>query len=354
MNRLFLSTAQMDPDFRNEFWRTLIRPIYEISSFDGDTKAPLEGKILSFSTGPLTIGATAHNQQRYQRDKRLIGVGGLDFYMIQMLTGGSLVGDFDGRDVKASMGDIVIIDLARTVKSEATAGRRITTTLPRQALQKAVGWQNLHGVVLRKDVASTRLITQFLGATLKIAPQLTVDEGAAAQQALIHLFAAAIRGVSTHLTAPEASVHSVSLKEMIIAYIDQHAMSPQLTVASIIDRFNISRAHLYRLFEAENGISSFIKDKRLSAVLRAISRGEFRFLSTKQLAYQSGFETPEAFSRQFRARYGVSPREMLKSGPVAAQAISSEFDLHSHLRSQVLAAAGAINAAHAGRHQKDF
>lgn len=354
MNRLFLSTAQMHPEFRNEFWRTLIRPIYEISSFDGDTKAPLEGKILSFSTGPLTIGATFHNQQRYQRDKRLIGFGGLDFYMIQMLTGGSLVGDFDGRDVKASLGDIVIIDLARTVRSEATAGRRLTTTLPRQALQKAVGWQNLHGVVLSKDVASTRLITQFLGATLKIASQLTQDEAAAAQQALIHLFAAAIRGLPNNFSAYEASDHSVSLKEMIIAYIDQHALSPQLTVASIQERFHISRAHLYRLFEAENGISGLIKDKRLSAVLRAISRGEFRNSSTKQVAYQSGFETPEAFSRQFRARYGVSPKEMLKSGLAAAQAIGGEFDLHSHLRSQVLAAAGAINKAHAGRRAGDF
>jgi AraC-like DNA-binding protein len=354
MNRLFLSTAHMDPDFRNEFWRTLIRPIYEISSFDGDTKAPLEGKILSFSTGPLTIGATAHNQQRYQRDKRLIGFGGLDFYMIQMLTGGSLVGDFDGRDVRASLGDIVIIDLARTVKSEATAGRRLTTTLPRQALQKAVGWQNLHGVVLRNETASTQLITQFLRATLKIAPQLTADEGAAAQQALIHLFAAAIRGQPQAFASPEASGHNVSLKEMIIAYIDQQSLSPKLTVTAVQDRFNISRAHLYRLFEAESGISSFIKDKRLSAVLRAIARGDFRYLSTKQVAYQAGFETPEAFSRQFRARYGVSPKEMLKSGMASTHGIAGEFDLHGHLRSQVMAAAGAINKVHAERQARDI
>ncbi|WP_273793907.1 helix-turn-helix domain-containing protein [Brucella anthropi] len=343
MTKLYLSTASIDPSARNDFWSSIIRPIYEISSYDGDTTGLLEGEIWSYSTGPLTIGATSFNQQRYHRDKRLIGLTGLDFHLVQLITVGTLKGDFDGKTVSAIPSDIVIIDLARPVRSEATAGRRITTILPRDAINRAVAWRDIHGTVLPGHAAATRLIAHFLKGVLEVAHQLTPEEGATTQEAMIKLFVASLNNLSAPPRFGDETALNYRLKDAIVQYIEQNLFSYNLSIMSIQKRFNISRTHLYRLFEPENGISGFIKDKRLNLALRDLIGRPKRSVTAKELAYQYGFESAGAFNRLFRERFGMSAKEVIHEGHLTAMSTGSDFDLHSHIRTRVLTAAQTIN-----------
>jgi AraC-like DNA-binding protein len=303
----------------------------------------LEGEICSFAIGTLTIGTTKFNSQRYQRDKRLISLGNLDFYLIQLITGGRLQGHFGGQDVNAVQGDVVIIDLAQIVKSTATAGSRLTVTLPRDALNKAVKWRNIHGTVLPAHAPGTRLIAHFLKGVLKVAADLTPEEGAFTQDALINLFAAVFRTPDIDSEPTFEIVANYGLKNAIIDFISQNITSNQLSVAMIIDRFNISRAHLYRLFEPENGVSGFIKEKRLDYALQTLAKSPLRNVATKQIAFQCGFESPEIFNRLFRERFGMTPREMIKTGGLIDMSVADNLVLHQLIRNRVLSAAEAIN-----------
>jgi AraC-like DNA-binding protein len=111
----------------------------------------------------------------------------------------------------------------------------------------------------------------------------------------------------------------------------------------IIDRFNISRAHLYRLFEPENGVSGFIKEKRLDYALQTLAKSPLRNVATKQIAFQCGFESPEIFNRLFRERFGMTPREMIKTGGLIDMSVADNLVLHQLIRNRVLSAAEAIN-----------
>ncbi|KAB2661184.1 helix-turn-helix transcriptional regulator [Brucella tritici] len=133
------------------------------------------------------------------------------------------------------------------------------------------------------------------------------------------------------------------LKDAIVQYIEQNLSSYNLSITSIQKRFNISRSHLYRLFEPENGISGFIKDKRLNLALRDLTGQPNRSVTAKELAYQYGFESAGAFNRQFRERFGMSAKEMIHEGHLAPMNVGSDFDLHNHIRTRVLTAAQAIN-----------
>ncbi len=46
------------------------------------------------------------------------------------------------------------------------------------------------------------------------------------------------------------------LKHRILQFIDLNIKNPELCIESLMCRFNISRAHLYRAFEAESGIAT--------------------------------------------------------------------------------------------------
>lgn len=346
MSKIYLSTADIAPEARNDFWRTVIRPIYEIASPNGSASDTLQGEILSYSAGPLTIGSTTFSEQSYQRDKHQIDREKSDFYLIQYITSGDLRGDFDGRPVDAATGDIVIIDLTQSVHSHASAGQRITTILARDVLNRAANWRSLHGIVLANDAPATRLIAHFLQGVLNIAPELSAEEGASTQDAIINLIALALR------SSPEIAMNSngtdpvnLDMKEQIIRFIENNIASTSLGIAMIQKRFHISRAHLYRIFDAESGIASFIRNKRLDFALQSLMKGQYSNITAKQLAHLSGFKSPELLNRLFREKFGMSPKELVKSGELTRFAAKSGFDLHDHMREQVLNAAQIINAA---------
>lgn len=83
---------------------------------------------------------------------------------------------------------------------------------------------------------------------------------------------------------------------------------------------HVSRATLYRRFEAEGGIVHYIRQRRL---LRAhpLPAGNAQRVFPKRLADELGFNCAAQFSRSFRAQFGYSPSEVgelaMQSGPSA-------------------------------------
>lgn len=346
MSKIHLSTSDIAPEARNDFWRTVIRPIYEIATPNGDPSETLRGEILSYSAGPLTIGTTSFSEQSYQRDKHQIDRENSDFYLIQFITSGDLSGDFEGRSVAAAAGDVVIIDLTQSVHSHASAGQRITTILARDAFNRNANWRSLHGIVLSADAPATRLITHFLQGVLNIAPELSAEEGASTQDAIINLIALALRSSPDIVEQTMgADAVNVDMKEQIIRFIENNIASTSLSVAMIQKRFHISRAHLYMIFGADHGIASRIKEKRLDFALRSLMKGQYSNVTAKQLAHISGFKSPELLNRLFREKFGMSPKELVRSGELMRLSVKSGFDLQDHMREQVLNAAQIINTA---------
>ena len=77
----------------------------------------------------------------------------------------------------------------------------------------------------------------------------------------------------------------------------------------LAERFSMSRATLYRLFEDFGGVRHYIQMRRLLQAYRSLARmreGD----RIGAIALRFGFSDQAAFSRAFRAAYGLSPREV--------------------------------------------
>jgi AraC-like DNA-binding protein len=104
-------------------------------------------------------------------------------------------------------------------------------------------------------------------------------------------------------------------------FIAQNLRNPELTVPLIAAAVYVSEAHLSRLFRAEGqSVMRYVWQSRLALaadMLRRGRRGERGGCSDGgrvqigDIAYRCGFSTPAHFSRAFRERYGISPREAL-------------------------------------------
>ncbi|KVN24907.1 hypothetical protein WJ63_16990 [Burkholderia pyrrocinia] len=324
---IIISTDAVEPGLRNDFWREVTLPVFETTPLGDGANATLAGTIQSRPVGGLLMGETTFNAQQY---RRVIAQGGLDGYVIQVITAGSLHGMFSLREVVVGPGDICVMDLARTFDSRVEAGATLTTAVPRKALERALGRRDLHGVVLKAGRPLTRLLADFLHGLMTVSARLSAPESFAAQDAMTALLAAGLAGEDVSRRETASALADV-LRERVVAFIDANLTRPELSPDLLMRRFRISRAHLYRAFADDGGVSRVIRNKRLDAAYLALRNPRGRERSIAEIAAECGFTSNAQFLRAFRAHFGVTPSDAKRVRMESVSSRDGRLALQDHL-----------------------
>ena len=102
-----------------------------------------------------------------------------------------------------------------------------------------------------------------------------------------------------------------SRRKAALDYIDAHLADAQLGPDEIADAAHVSRASLYRLLAAEGGIRAVLLTRRLDQALRLMMADQKDQRSLTDIVQCCGFGGTSQFSRAFRTRFGVPPRQYL-------------------------------------------
>ncbi|MDX3882824.1 MAG: helix-turn-helix domain-containing protein [Sphingomonas sp.] len=324
-----VSTDHIEPSLRSEFWREMARPLFELLPLEPG-EDHYRGAVQSVPFGRMTLASISFNRQHYNRNRRTILRSGLDDYLLQLVVAGTLRADCDGIPIAADVGDICVFDLARPFTSRAEPGSRITMLVPRDPIDRAAGGRSLHGHRLAADTPVTRLLAGCLTHFHAVAGDLDQADAAAMEDSVAGLLAAALtRKPIVHGDA--APIVSEGIRRRIARHIDDHIADTTLSPRSIMREFQISRAHLYRLFAEEGGIATLIRDKRLDAAFRFLALERNATLPIADLGYRLGFPNPSRFSKAFRARFAMTPREARNGGAENLNQILGGNDIHHHL-----------------------
>lgn len=98
------------------------------------------------------------------------------------------------------------------------------------------------------------------------------------------------------------------LLDKIVNFISEHLDEPDLTVDRLVIEAGISRSALFKKIKTLIGISpmELIKNIRLKKAAELIKEGSDNFT---QIAYKTGFNDSQYFSKCFKQIYGVTPTE---------------------------------------------
>ena len=111
----------------------------------------------------------------------------------------------------------------------------------------------------------------------------------------------------------ESPLSTVNKKELICqvkAYITLH-LKEDLRVEQMAKRFCISADYLSKLFKREEGtgIGDYIVEERMFLAAELMKAGH---ASVSRIAYECGYDNYSYFTKVFKKRYGMTPREFIQ------------------------------------------
>lgn len=116
-----------------------------------------------------------------------------------------------------------------------------------------------------------------------------------------------------------------SLKRSIQTHIEKRLTQTDLCVTSVLKLFGVSRASLYRMFEAEDGVRNYINRRRLYRAVTHLAENPLRRGQIHDVANHWGFSSDASFNRMVRREFGVTPGALFGapiSKPIDAPPIS--------------------------------
>ncbi|OAS19756.1 helix-turn-helix domain-containing protein [Methylobacterium platani] len=285
-------------------WHDLVQPLFR-PSLEAEAAATFRAEAKAAPIADALLVETSSCAQSFERTMDDVRSVGWDHVVIQHYVSGGFEGLCGDRTVAVEAGDVNILDLNRTLRTRATDFANVTLVMPRDRLSIA-GSHDLHGRSIGRSSALAALIGGHMGSLARHADALSPREAGSALEALCLLLAGSDLREADPLVraAAGASVH-----ERICTYIDRHLDDPALSPAGIAAACRVSRATLYRLFGFDGGVMAYIAGRRLDRAFIALSRPDRRPASIAQIAHRSGFSSESHFSRSFRSRFAMTPRE---------------------------------------------
>lgn len=155
-----------------------------------------------------------------------------------------------------------------------------------------------------------RVYASHLGMLTRSAATLAEDDAAAELgAATVALTRAVLSSAAGDVGHARDALHEALLPR-IQTFVREHLRDPELSPQTIAAAHHISVRMLYRV-TASAGVhlEQWIIDERLAGARRELASAAGRDRSVAAVAHQWAFKTPAHFSRRFRDRYGMTPRE---------------------------------------------
>jgi AraC-like DNA-binding protein len=253
------------------------------------------------------------NGTAQRADRRAVDIArSRDEYAILILQqSGTMIVSQDGRETRITPGDAAIVDTVRPYTLYLPEPvRQIVLHCPRHQLRSRL--RSMRAVTAARIAGASptgALLAGNLRSLARARRHLAVEQAAAVGRYTLDLLAVALEATPE---AGAAVFHrgSAALLARINAYLRDNLADPDLDPAGIARAHGISARHLHRLFhETGDTVGAAIRRGRLDRCRADLEDPRQRARSITEIALRWGFNDSAHFSRAFRARFGLSPRE---------------------------------------------
>jgi len=237
-------------------------------------------------------------------------------YSLQYIVEGNLTIVSDDHGHSVGPGDMVFVRSRRVLEYH-------TSSSGSKTIGVHVPWPLVHALAYGRSIALDRVFTSKSGIGACVASLIDAifnsqaDLSSADCSALQVSLAEAIVQLGTSATGSIADAARIdlfnNLKSIATAALDD----PELTPAKVAAKAGVSVRTLHRVFQASGETFwSWIRDRRLERCYAELTAPTASRRSITEVAFRWGFNELSTFDRNFRKRYGASPRNVRSSADI--------------------------------------
>lgn len=269
------------------------------------------GEIRRETLATLDLSEIVSRAQDVRRTARQIGRTTGDYFLVTIQTGGSGTIRQDGREALLRRGDFALFDSTRPYELFFDEDfRQFVLMLPREMLRtrlKDTEHLTANAVSGRRGVGHL-----MIGMIETLWRDIDTLEPAPADAVADSVLNILVAGLKTLPAAQRCEVSQLTAlhRDQIRAFVLQHPRDPRLSAGMIAAALRLSSSTVHRAFRGEPcSAAHWIWTQRLEAIKRDLADPAMRHRGVSDIAFRWGFNDAAHFSRAFKERYGVTPRE---------------------------------------------
>jgi AraC-like DNA-binding protein len=305
------STQESSTEQRPQVWRNAMNaaclphdaaPLGD--GFEGDVCGIVSPTGIEFSrmrATPLTISGSFRHQQAA--------------LWIALLLDGRSVFLGSGERVSVGRGDMLYGPCGRDSTLELCADFRLLyVRVPTNLLHAGlVDPRRLTCGILPANSSLTRVLAAMLRAVGDELEYLDIEHIHPIEVALSEFLIASLASHHAALTFGDRKRSEHFLR--ICQSIDQQLGDADLSLNTITEQQRVSSRYVQKLFEeAGTSFSGYLRDRRLERCRQELTSPAHHALSVSEICFRWGFNDAAHFSRSFRAKFDMTPRECRKIG----------------------------------------
>ncbi|MGW4610174.1 helix-turn-helix domain-containing protein [Streptomyces sp. NPDC004532] len=297
---------------RAEFWRDACTRTFVGVEPSGRPGEAIGGRVRAYEVDGLAVGDIAATAQSMTRTQRLVDDADAHYLLLGMQVHGMGAITQGDRRTRLEPGDCVVLESCRGFELDfAEAFNLWVFAFPqrlvrlseqeqrRLAAGRVDGRTGLAGV-------SRRALLDLAGNADELSRSGSAGALALANDLLVALLSEPL-AESRQLAGSLQRILPLRIKD----HIDRNLTDPGLDPVQVAAAFGISTRYLHKLFQSEREtVAHYIRDLRLERVRLRLLDSRFADRPISALAFDAGFGDLSGFNRAFKAKYGISPREL--------------------------------------------
>lgn len=273
-------------------------------------ESPLQAREINVHLPNFSLAQVNGSPQIVERSESFISENPRDAVAIYFATQGEAFFFHRGGNESLKPGQAIMYDTDLPFTRGFARGlEELVLTIPRSVYRSLTGEESLREPVIFPFGHDAEPTAHALAKLVRSTLALQSDEGSPptpvspdAERGLLDL----LRPLVVHRQAGDGPCYVTAAKD----YVEQHLADPDLSAQQVAAAVGISPRHLARAF-AEAGLTlrEHLRDRRLDRAWELLTSPGADEFAVGELAPRLGFSSHNYFSRAFRNRFDVTPRQ---------------------------------------------
>lgn len=304
MTRHQWSTSDVDGRQRFSYWRDAV--CQAILHVDAESRGQrhFEAHISGGRIGDARFASFVSEPHRIVRTRAHVSRSGESGYLVSWQKAGRSQIVQGDASILLEAGEIGVIDVEKSFHVDfPTSVNRTLALIPRRRLEEKAPWFRRQPLKIRADDVFTRLACDHLSC-------LAAD--ALRTSSAADLLIENICNLLALATAPtEPAFNAIQLPmEALLAFCKKNLHRPELSPNMAASQLKMSVRTVHLRFERMGTtFGAWVLAERLETSRRALKNSMFARRSISEIAFDSGFRDISHFSKTFKNRFGLSPRD---------------------------------------------